>query len=1271
MKSIMTILFGLFMYSFLNAQQIIQAEYFIDTDPGLGNANSVSIVGGTTAEIINETVNLTGLDEGHHRFCVRYKDDLGNWSFPDCQTLFIFQTDNEPTAIVQAEYFIDTDPGLGNAIPLSLETIADTTITSDIIDIAEEGLDLGEHCLLVRYKDNLGQWSVRACEIFYVCELDQAVAEFDIVSNSTTISAINNSTNATIYNWDFGDNTGNGTGETFLHTYDLPGTYEVCLTVSNSCLVVDADNTNTLCKSITVTKVDNFYPTFIANDGGFYFSVNGADLSTDSSFELVSPSGVIYSPDSTFINDKGDLSGFITFDHVELGEYEVTVTSPNQAPITFDNNLIVQEVLDALIDLNLYIPRTLISRPTPSGFTISNSGNVTAYYVPVMIAIPEYAVDEVIFDNIISAEEFGIPEDGVSNYIEIDTLFGNINPYRVYSLIIPKVEPGEILSYGFYLRTKQSSLNNSPSEAINRQSYIWNTKPLLAYDFPFELLDELDNEEGKISPDIIQTLLSSIDDSAVRCIWSLGTVIEGAFDYSSCVDWALAILNFVRSAEQKNSEGIRALKAGYLAFSVAVDLTQCALNFSPADEIYKVLKGVVSFLDKASGALDIFLNCKDFVEKYIHKTEIRIVSSFDPNEIIGPNGFSDENYLNNKVVFPYTVFFENVDTATANAVEVNVFDTLNVEHFDFETFQFGTIRIGERTINLSPNQQNFTLDYDMRPEINTIVRINGVFNPDNGVIHWNFLSLNPENMDVHFDPDLGFLPPNVDGVSGQASASYSINRKADLAHGTVISNRASIIFDFNEPIITNTWINTIDLLPPSSELLSIPAVTIDSLIAIPISGVDNESGVGFYTIFASENGGDYMQLYPNVYNKDTVYFAGNTGSYYEFYSIATDNVGNIEIKTPVVEAYTSFEYQTETCQQTISLSAGWNLISLDIEPDSRLIADVFSSLQAGNLEYVTGFDNGALVYDPNLPPFLNTLTQVTDGFGYWVKVQNADNLIVEGRCLDENYRKPLDAGWNLVAYPPGNPQAPNVYFADLESSGNLEYVTGFDNGTLTYDPNLPAFLNTLQQMENGFGYWLKVANSSGKALQNPSNIFNFINGTSNLPAGERVNVKSESGKTITVLEVLQNGYLMTTPIYGDDPLTEAVQEYIKVGEKLLFSWNNQALDVDVNFTGDLSIQQVNLVFDNTANLVNELALKVYPVPAKDVVNFEFETETEGEFILQIFDTKGRLVESIKKATLSIGTQIIDCNVQNLSNGIYTYKLISGEQKQAGKFEVIR
>lgn len=66
----------------------------------------------------------------------------------------------------------------------------------------------------------------------------------------------------------------------------------------------------------------------------------------------------------------------------------------------------------------------------------------------------------------------------------------------------------------------------------------------------------------------------------------------------------------------------------------------------------------------------------------------------------------------------------------------------------------------------------------------------------------------------------------------------------------------------------------------------------------------------------------------------------------------------------------------------------------------------------------------------------------------------------------------------MVAYPLLPPETPATYFADLINTGNLEFFTAFDNGTKTFDPNGPSFLNTILQMKNGFGYWVKVTNAT-------------------------------------------------------------------------------------------------------------------------------------------------------------------------------------------------
>ncbi|MDP6992437.1 MAG: hypothetical protein QGF89_07130, partial [Candidatus Marinimicrobia bacterium] len=74
--------------------------------------------------------------------------------------------------------------------------------------------------------------------------------------------------------------------------------------------------------------------------------------------------------------------------------------------------------------------------------------------------------------------------------------------------------------------------------------------------------------------------------------------------------------------------------------------------------------------------------------------------------------------------------------------------------------------------------------------------------------------------------------------------------------------------------------------------------------------------------------------------------------------------------------------------KTISLSAGWNMIAY--YPDYELAVDkAFESLIASNtLQYVTGFVNGAKVYDPNAPGS-STLSSLKPTKGYWVKLKEA------------------------------------------------------------------------------------------------------------------------------------------------------------------------------------------------------------------------------------------------------------------------------------------
>ena len=160
----------------------------------------------------------------------------------------------------------------------------------------------------------------------------------------------------------------------------------------------------------------------------------------------------------------------------------------------------------------------------------------------------------------------------------------------------------------------------------------------------------------------------------------------------------------------------------------------------------------------------------------------------------------------------------------------------------------------------------------------------------------------------------------------------------------------------------------------------------------------------------------------------------------------------------------------------INLSNGWNLISLDIIPDPATPESVFSPDNLTcTLEIVTGFQNQqGVFYDPNGLPYLNTLSQVVPGEGYWVKVDGNGTLTVEGAPIPADQEINLSSGWNLIGYWLPDAQTPEQAFAPLINAGVLEIVTGFENGGLIYDPDALPIFNTLTEVKNGFGYWVKL-----------------------------------------------------------------------------------------------------------------------------------------------------------------------------------------------------
>ena len=155
---------------------------------------------------------------------------------------------------------------------------------------------------------------------------------------------------------------------------------------------------------------------------------------------------------------------------------------------------------------------------------------------------------------------------------------------------------------------------------------------------------------------------------------------------------------------------------------------------------------------------------------------------------------------------------------------------------------------------------------------------------------------------------------------------------------------------------------------------------------------------------------------------------------------------------------------------TIDLRWGWNLISFPVLPDDRSIEAMFGQVDGLYTEVSTIHDGTAVSYRPNRS--VNTLTEVTPGHGYWVKMRQAATLFVIGTEVERQTGIQLTEGWNLVPYLIDEVWPVRLALSPI--TGMYDEVRGFDSEAKSFFPALPEEFNTLQELEPGKGYLIHV-----------------------------------------------------------------------------------------------------------------------------------------------------------------------------------------------------
>ena len=279
--------------------------------------------------------------------------------------------------------------------------------------------------------------------------------------------------------------------------------------------------------------------------------------------------------------------------------------------------------------------------------------------------------------------------------------------------------------------------------------------------------------------------------------------------------------------------------------------------------------------------------------------------SLDPNSISGPTGFGPAQIVSTSQPLNYQISFENDPTALGAAQHVRIVMPLDPS-FDPRTFRLGNIQIGSQVIDIGSNVAFYQGQLDLTATLGVLVDIVAGVDVANHEAFWDFQAIDPATGLSPSDPLVGLLPPDVDGLSGQGTVTYSISPIAGVQSGQAVAAQATVFFDNNAPIDTGIWTNAFDAVAPTSAVASLPVNENDPSFNVSWSGTDdaNGSGIAGYNVFVSVNGGPFSEWLTDTANGSAIY-TGISGDTYSFFSQAIDNAGNVEATPTSAEATTT------------------------------------------------------------------------------------------------------------------------------------------------------------------------------------------------------------------------------------------------------------------------------------------------------------------------------------------------------------------------------
>ena len=611
--------------------------------------------------------------------------------------------------------------------------------------------------------------------------------------------------------------------------------------------------------------------------------------------------------DSMFLisNTRVDILFSINQDEVPKGRYDLNLYYVDEN-LTISEAILFEEPNYADVKISI-IDRSNMAKPFPISVIVENEGNMSYSFIPLNVAWDNpLAVENVAFNNFYASMAAKNDSAGYSFATLTENLLGKGVDGAVMFFYIPRLGSHEKMNLQFDFTAPAHTRFNL---------YAWTGKPL-----------EVDSTWWESKEAKMRRVTHSNTSNRGQNVVNFGDALNGATGAtgdglgrtgSQVLSNAGSAISLGGSNANTDFKIGATIGSGINAMGRSigdawinangVDEETANTIAGAYDQLYPEVMTPGSIIggdvgEWVNNLMGLQNNCaQNPMPDPGNPHSVHIVVPGDPNDIVGYTSESGSLYLRKDVnSVSYTIEFENdPKIADAAAHTIIVCDTLDADYFDLASFEFTNISIGEVTTFIDAKSQ-YPITVDLRPVIDVIAQVSLDYNNKNGIAKWTIESLDPMSMEQTTDAMQGVLPVNIDG-KGLGELTFDIKLKEGLNNGQTLSNRAGIVFDQENTIMTPTWTNVIDAIAPNSHVVNVTQLN-NSTAAVHMEATDELSGVWRYDVYV-QYGEDasWWKAASGLPADSVAEVRMYTGMNQGFCVVATDSAGNVEVKEIVRE----------------------------------------------------------------------------------------------------------------------------------------------------------------------------------------------------------------------------------------------------------------------------------------------------------------------------------------------------------------------------------